>query len=293
MAYCNNCGKELNGEMKFCPHCGSPVEKHEKNAKRETICDGEIHKCPNCGEVLESFTAVCPSCGYEIRGAKTSASVGEFSMRLSASENDERKIGLIRSFPIPNTKEDILEFMILAASNFDANCYVFSADGKKIADAWLAKIEQCRQKAEITFSGESDFLKIQNIYDKIHTQIKKLEQKEKKNAITDILLQTIGVWSGLIIFIIAAILDVSSDIDTSIFHLGGAAVMIVGAFMVGRKSKMLYVVVIGIACSALTLALGTLLQEAFMENGSAMTLAGGASLILIIVGLAKTFIKRG
>lgn len=30
MAYCNNCGKELNGEMKFCPHCGSPVEKHEK-----------------------------------------------------------------------------------------------------------------------------------------------------------------------------------------------------------------------------------------------------------------------
>ena len=39
-------------------------------------------KCPNCGEVLESFLTVCPSCGYEIRDAKSSTSVRELAQKL-------------------------------------------------------------------------------------------------------------------------------------------------------------------------------------------------------------------
>lgn len=111
--------------------------------ERRTVFEGEIHKCPNCGEVLQSFVINCPTCGHEFRGAKNSTSVREFAAKLEeiersrpvkkfglkkalanqteVSETDLRKISLIRSFVIPNTKEDLLEFLVLASSNFNLN----------------------------------------------------------------------------------------------------------------------------------------------------------------------------
>ena len=50
-----------------------------------------------------------------------SQSIKEFSEKLIKTNDIEQQVLLIRSYPIPNTKEDILEFMILAKSNFDAN----------------------------------------------------------------------------------------------------------------------------------------------------------------------------
>ena len=42
--------------------------------------------------------------------------IGLFSTRSLISKTDEQKINLIKSFSVPNSKEDMLEFMILATS---------------------------------------------------------------------------------------------------------------------------------------------------------------------------------
>lgn len=181
------------------------VQKKEKT-ERKTVYEGELHKCPSCGEILHSYVAVCPSCGYEVRGAKAVSSVKELAQKLEAIESsrerkrtrslkdrmygeeitstDEQKISLIRSFVIPNTKEDLYEFLILAGSNIDVDLYdgtVLKTDARlAVSDAWKAKFEQAYQKAKLVFKGDPRFSEIQSIYDSTYKSIKKSKGKNWK-----------------------------------------------------------------------------------------------------------------
>ena len=294
MAFCTNCGQEVADGVKFCSNCGQPITAAAGGSeKRKTVYDGEVHKCPNCGEVLDSFVTTCPSCGYELRGAKANTSVKEFAINLTHADNDAQKISLIRSFPIPHTKEDVLEFMVLSATNFDAGQSLSKEGTKKdISDAWLTKIEQSYHKAKLLFSGDKDFAKIQKVYDQVCGQIAASRQTVRNNKIAAILLRTIGLWGGLIIFIIAFMIDIFSKANTSFFHLGACLIMIIGAFMVGRKSNGFAEAGVGIVCSLLSLLLGTLLQTVFHGNGSLMELAGGVSLIIVIIRLVISSTKK-
>ncbi|MGD9567819.1 MAG: zinc ribbon domain-containing protein [Sedimentibacter sp.] len=210
--FCKSCGKpivqheakNLGSEDKGA---GSHVKmSDEPITKRQTVYEGYIHKCPNCGEILESFVTNCPSCGYEIRDAKSASTVREFAQKLERieaqkmstiseqksvmkmvfgkdfKEKDEveeakndfekqkqkEKATLIINYSVPNTKEDILEFMLLAASNIDTKHGVSDV----VTKAWISKLEQVYQKAEISMGSHSDFVQIKNIYEKKHNQIK-------------------------------------------------------------------------------------------------------------------------
>ncbi len=47
---CSNCGEEAQQDMKFCPYCGSDLEK----------------ACDNCGMELEENWKFCPNCRNEL-----------------------------------------------------------------------------------------------------------------------------------------------------------------------------------------------------------------------------------
>mgnify|MGYP003436194760 FL=1 len=166
MPFCTNCGSRINDGSKFCSECGASISTpNRENTTRKSVFDGEIHKCPSCGEVLNSFVAVCPSCGYEIRGKAATNSVQQFYWELNKTTSVEQKDLMIRNFPIPNTKEDILEFLILASSN------IIGEDEKDIFEAWTAKFEQGYQKALLLFGQDTDFSRIQQIYDEYQMNI--------------------------------------------------------------------------------------------------------------------------
>ncbi len=173
MAYCGNCGKEVSEGAKFCANCGQPVnfEVSSKN-ERKIVYEGEIHKCPSCGEVLKAFEIICPTCKFELRGAKSSSAVKDLVEKIEKAALEIQKIEIIKNYPIPNTKEDIFEFMILAYSN------LMYLNEKDLSDAWLVKAEECYQKAEVSFKKDSDFEKIESKYWEI-----KIESKEKENKI--------------------------------------------------------------------------------------------------------------
>ena len=160
MPFCTNCGRKVADGAKFCHSCGAPIEqpRAEEKAGRKTVYEGEVRKCPNCGKVLDTFAATCSACGYEIRNANASNALKEFSEKLSALSSNDQKVSLIQSFPIPNTKEDIFEFIILAASNFDAE-QLKGGTKQKLASSWLVKITQCYNKAKLMFHDDSDFQK--------------------------------------------------------------------------------------------------------------------------------------
>lgn len=179
MAFCTNCGQQVTDGAKFCANCGTPISQNAPNTERKTVFDGEIHKCPHCGEVLKAFETVCPMCKFEIRGAKGSNAVKELAEKLENASSEKQRIIIIKNFPIPNTKEDIFEFMLLASSNFDVSYYATHLHEEDISDAWLTKIEQCYQKAKLAFGSHSDFERIESIYLEIKNECAEKENKIK------------------------------------------------------------------------------------------------------------------
>jgi hypothetical protein len=75
------------------------------------------------------------------------------------STTDIRKEELIMNFPIPNSREEIFEFLTLSLSKIDVISYleVVSEKGKyrrSWNEVWLKKIEQINSKASIAMKND-------------------------------------------------------------------------------------------------------------------------------------------
>ena len=88
MAFCSNCGQQLDDKAKFCSACGASrhIQQTENENKRKTVYEGEIRKCPNCGEVIDAFTAKCPACGFELNSKKVSSVLQDFIKEINECE---------------------------------------------------------------------------------------------------------------------------------------------------------------------------------------------------------------
>ena len=207
--FCSNCGTKLNDGAKFCHGCGAAVGNSNSVAvptpppvsqtdytERKQEYSGKILKCPNCGSTITETTAVCPDCGFHITGKTAIRSIQSFKEELMNLENmrmsgikgmilgnttmvdpiDKRKITLIRNFPIPNSVDDIIEFMLLAIANIDVGLSKGKWDKRapanetsytikrSISNAWVSKMIQTYQRAELSFPNDPAFAKIQKLY---------------------------------------------------------------------------------------------------------------------------------
>ena len=222
--FCQYCGTKLDLGARFCKGCGKPIDQsgssaagcvppqteetfsHKQHTERKTVYEGQLHKCPNCGELLDAFRSHCPSCGYEIRDARSSSSVRELAQKLERIEAErmapieekkslmkmvfgkdfkeeneveeaqerfdehkrQQKANLIINFSVPNTREDILEFMILASSNID----VKKGIDDEVTKAWLSKLDQVYEPNNLLMGNKPSFAQIKNIYDRKKAQIR-------------------------------------------------------------------------------------------------------------------------
>lgn len=220
MSYCNSCGAHLSDETKFCPKCGTKTTNSSKfETQRETIYDGTIHHCTSCGAVLKSFEAICPACKNEIRGASTSKAVNEFVAKLDNCKNEKQKIELIRNFPIPNTREDVLEFTTMASANFDSRYYATHLEVEDLSDAWKSVIDRCYQKSKLLFKeDEKEFKEVERIHGdinrNIHNDISAIEKSKNKKRLTDCLKRyKVVIFIAIVGFLILTIIISQKDYD--------------------------------------------------------------------------------
>lgn len=207
MAFCTECGHQLADGAKFCYECGAKVNapSSPRVEQRKTVYDGEIRKCPSCGDLLDAFEVRCKMCGYELRGTKGTTSAQELAAKLEEIEKarpvgnpnfiqaitahtvvnktDAQKITVIKNFPIPNTKEDLCEFLVLAASNINLQRYEnsnsLSETDRALSDAWEVKFKQAYEKARILLVGYPDFQQIQDVYERNYRKIERIQKKSK------------------------------------------------------------------------------------------------------------------
>lgn len=233
MGFRIKCGHALAEGAHFCGNCGVAIgEAHTESEQRKSVYDGELHKCPNCAEMLNSFMSSCPSCGYELRGSKSKSRVDELATKLELAESAEQKISIIRNFYVPNTKEDIYEFVILATSNMNSYDYDY--------EAWEAKLQQAYQKATLSFGDTQEFHYIHQLYTQTqkHKRQKVLVTTVKKSKKMQFLL-TFTI--GLIIISIAALLENALGKGNAlvlIFSIPGT-LLLLGSFLLipWRKRK--------------------------------------------------------
>ena len=201
--FCHGCGAAIGVAQKETTPEQPPVvptnqiekdDGHYKERQQEYV--GKVLKCPNCGAIISESTAICPDCGMHITGKTANTSVQAFKDELMSLDNtrvsgfkgmllsnstlvdpaDKRKVTLIQNFPIPNSVDDIIEFMLLAIANIDVGLSkgkwdkrapgteTSSTIKRTISNAWVAKMMQAYKKAEILFPDDPAFIKIQNLY---------------------------------------------------------------------------------------------------------------------------------
>lgn len=176
-------------------------EKKESTAAPKSDKFGDVKKCPACGSMVQSLQAICSDCGHEFRNIDSVSSISDFfrdyqkieesvevkktgglmGMLVDDSKGNwqkkvfTKKKEFIMHFPIPNSKEDILEFLMMALplakpaksggfGGFMKKSFANFGDDEhknwdfKIAEVWVQKCEQIIMKAKFSMKEDKKVL---------------------------------------------------------------------------------------------------------------------------------------
>jgi hypothetical protein len=171
----------------------SQKENHSTQLSKTTSNkEGEMKKCPSCGAPVQSFNSKCPDCGHEFRNIEAVSSIKSLHAELQKGEVEERnkerswaekldgelavaksianrQKSIIASFPVPNTKEDLLEFLSVASGEASKKIGFFIASAHPdvvLKNAWRSKCEQIIYKSRLTFKDDKKSLEEIEMYAK-------------------------------------------------------------------------------------------------------------------------------
>ena len=148
---------------------------------------GKVIKCPNCGAEVLGGSAVCAECGYAFSNVSANSSVERLQKKLDEINSQQQnrpdnlfssnrfelaktrnKMDVISTFPVPNTRADLLEFMTMLHSKVSStgprNGYSFG--GEDLSYAYWLLYTNCINKAKLSFNKDKDFESYFALYEK-------------------------------------------------------------------------------------------------------------------------------
>ena len=175
--------------------------KSENSNAEKTDKSGDVKKCSACGSMIQSFQIKCIDCGHEFSNIESNASINKLFEMLNDAENerkdegmsvgkalggmfanaygvgggdkvDSKKKTIISNFPIPTTKDDIVEFLSLAVpkaktvGNFLTKSQPENKGHNDFVNVWKTKCEQIIIKARFSMNEDKKTLDEINNYAK-------------------------------------------------------------------------------------------------------------------------------
>ena len=195
---------------------------------------GNIVKCPNCGAQVKGGSAVCSECGYTFSNVSANSSaeklqekLDDFNRRqeqradnrglasslmhgigsaLDGNKNTvKHKMDIISTFPVPNTRTDLLEFLTMLQARADATgARIGVKEGSREEDlsyAYWLLYSNCINKAKLSFSNDKDFEYYFQHYEKELQKTKGIIGYLRCNPATRMLLIAVSIFIGLIIIV--------------------------------------------------------------------------------------------
>lgn len=132
---------------------------------------GVIRKCPSCGAQIYDVSTKCSDCGYVFTEIKANSSRERLNQILDQIDeshaNDstwaklldmtvyEEKRNAIINFPVPISKEDLLEFILFLQPLSKGNFFTSTS----LTSAYKMKYRECVNKARVFYSDDPHFKK--------------------------------------------------------------------------------------------------------------------------------------
>lgn len=164
---CPVCGAMVPALAATCPECGYEFSGVDANLSSQKLADKLITAEKECEiekqKELEKFKPSAWSSEEKAREVRIEKGRLEDKYKKIAQE---RKKTIIETFPIPNTKSDLFEFITALLPKIG---------DRQLGKAYRAKVEECILKANTLFPNDSTFAKITN---QAQLDIKKHKQRK-------------------------------------------------------------------------------------------------------------------
>lgn len=145
---------------------------------------GIVVKCPSCGAQVIGGSAICPECGYTFSNVAANSSVEKLQERIdnfnkrqeersdnrSVASNIGRAFGMVNTiknkmdiistFPVPNTRADLLDFLTMLQYRSKATgprTGLNMTGEEDLSYAYWLLYSNCINKAKLSFSKDKDF----------------------------------------------------------------------------------------------------------------------------------------
>lgn len=184
---------------------------------------GDVRKCPACGAIVPSMAAKCPECGYEFTNVEANSSTRLLMQKIdeiqaqyaeltaNVDNKDEstirtrgyqvkrqlndRTAQLIQNFPIPNTREDLIEFLTLCIGNSKADSIMLDGNDP-VTPSWRKKLQQVIAKVKVALPNDQQ---AQELIEEYEGKRENSKKKGKKIAIGIVVLIVVACLIALLV----------------------------------------------------------------------------------------------
>ena len=173
------------------------IQAENFKSNKEKI--GNIKTCPACGSPIKSMTGSCENCEHEFTNVEANKSITQLLNKINSiqkfkdeedSDFQQRKASQINNTPIPNSKEDLIEFLTVCTTQADVDW--MKRRERNVDSASTYKGKEALLKAKILFREDVKSMMLIDAYEK-----KLINARKKANYIWFILLG-IGVVYGIV-----------------------------------------------------------------------------------------------
>lgn len=152
----------------------------------------KMRKCPRCGAYVPDTKMQCPECGYLFSSTDANKNVSFLFDEIKKAKSFSAQKRIIESFPIPNAKVDLLEFLLLSLPRINGR-------KDKLSSAYFKKYAECIGRSKQYFPDDHDFDEYILVYER---KLQILKTKKRKQTILwlSILVLLISIPIALILF---------------------------------------------------------------------------------------------